>query len=137
VKILVDGKAEGRLLCLDEPISFWGGVDPEDGKIIDENHPQAGVSVSGSILTMAHGRGSSSSASVLAEMVRAGIAPAGLLLGESDPILATGGFVANTLYGSHFVVAVGDPPTDREGIWALSRDGLVRIGGRSTHGERR
>ena len=44
---LVPGKANGEVLKLDEPLSFWGGVDPETGEIIDLRHPQGGMSVKG------------------------------------------------------------------------------------------
>ena len=39
-RTLVPGNAEGRALVLDEPLSFWGGVDPETGDITDVRHPQ-------------------------------------------------------------------------------------------------
>ena len=32
---LVAGKANGEVLKLDEPLSFWGGVDPQTGEITD------------------------------------------------------------------------------------------------------
>ena len=97
--VLADGTAEGLALRLDEPLSFWGGVDPATGQIIDARHPQRGTSVGGRILVMPSARGSSSSSSVLAETVRAGCAPAAILLGEPDLILAVGAVVAEELYG--------------------------------------
>jgi predicted aconitase with swiveling domain len=98
-RALAPGVAEGMALLLDEPLSFWGGVDPATGEIIDARHPQRGVSVAGRVLVMPSVRGSSSSSSVLAETVRAGCAPAAILLGESDLILAVGAAVAEELYG--------------------------------------
>jgi predicted aconitase with swiveling domain len=98
-RVLAHGVAEGRALVLDEPLSFWGGVDPASGAIIDARHPQLGASVVGRVLVMRSGRGSSSSSSVLAETVRAGCAPAAILLGEPDLILAVGAAVAEELYG--------------------------------------
>ena len=98
-RVLARGVAEGRALVLDEPLSFWGGVDPMSGAIIDARHPQLGASVRGRVLVMRSGRGSSSSSSVLAETVRAGCAPAAILLGEPDLILAVGAAVAEELYG--------------------------------------
>ena len=97
--VLADGVATGPALRLDEPLSFWGGVDPESGEIIDARHPQRGTSVQGRVLVMPSVRGSSSSSSVLAETVRAGSAPAAILLGEPDLILAVGAAVAEELYG--------------------------------------
>jgi predicted aconitase with swiveling domain len=97
--VLAGGVADGPALRLDEPLSLWGGVDPGSGEIIDARHPQRGTSVSGRVLVMASVRGSSSSSSVLAEMVRAGCAPAAILLGEADLILSVGAAVAEELYG--------------------------------------
>lgn len=103
---LVAGSASGPVLWLDEPVSFWGGVDPDDGRIVDSRHPQANVSVTSTILCLPHGRGSSSSPSVLAEMIRRGTAPAAILLGEADPMLVLGSLVASELYGVTVPVAV-------------------------------
>lgn len=97
-RVLAPGDAEGRALVLDEPLSFWGGVDPASGAIIDARHPQLGASVKGRVVVMRSVRGSSSSSSVLAETVRAGCAPAAVLLGEPDLILAVGAAVAEELY---------------------------------------
>ena len=97
--VLAGGVAQGLALRLDEPLSFWGGVDPGTGEVIDARHPQRGTSVAGRVLVMPSVRGSSSSSSVLAETVRAGCAPAAILLGEPDLILAVGAAVAEELYG--------------------------------------
>jgi predicted aconitase with swiveling domain len=97
-RVLADGAGEGRALVLDEALSFWGGVDPASGLIIDARHPQRGTSVAGRVLVMGSVRGSSSSSSILAEAVRAGFAPAAILLGEPDLILAVGSAVAEELY---------------------------------------
>ena len=96
---LTRGRASAAVLVLDEPLSFWGGVDPLSGAIIDTHHPQAGRSVAGRIVLMHSGRGSSSSSSVLAETLRHGVGPAALLMVVADPILALGCLVAEELYG--------------------------------------
>ena len=85
---------------LREPLSFWGGVDPATGAIIDARHSDLGASVAGRVLVLPSGRGSSSSSSVLAECVRAGVAPSAIVLREADPILALGSIVATELYGA-------------------------------------
>lgn len=109
-RVLAAGEAEGTALVLDEPLSLWGGVDPGSGLVIDPRHPQAGVSVSGRVLRMPAARGSSSSSSVLAEAVRAGTAPAAILLGELDLILAVGAVVAEELYGVRIPILVLEAP---------------------------
>jgi hypothetical protein len=55
---------------------------------------------------MPGGRGSSSSSSVLAECLRRGTGPAGLVLAIPDPILAVGALVARALYGLRCPVVV-------------------------------
>jgi hypothetical protein len=98
-----------RALVLDEPLSLWGGMDPATGDVIDAHHPQRGANLAGRVVVMPSGRGSSSSASVLAEAVRAGTAPAAFLLGEPDLILGIGAAVAEELYGVSVPVLVLEP----------------------------
>ena len=108
-RILVEGRATGAALVLDEPLSFWGGLDPATGEIVETNHPQRGSVVTGTILVVPAGRGSSSSATVLAEAIRAGTAPAGIVLGEPDDIIVIGALVASELYGVAIPVIVASP----------------------------
>ncbi len=113
-EILVGGEAEGELLVLEEPLSLWGGLDPESGSIIEPRHPQAGESMSGRIVAMPGGRGSSSSSTVLAEAMRLGTAPAGFILETPDPILAIGSLVGSDLYHRACPIVVGPVPQGRE-----------------------
>jgi len=96
-------------LVLAEGLSLWGGMDPATGELIDAHHPQRGAILSGRVVVMPSARGSSSSASVLAEAVRAGTAPAAIVLGEPDLILAIGAAVAEELYGVRVPVVVLAP----------------------------
>ena len=105
-RVLVAGEASGTALVLDEPLSFWGGLDPVAGTIVEAGHPQRGASVTGRILVMPSGRGSSSSATVLAEAIRRDTGPAGIVLGEPDEIVAIGALVAAELYGTRVPVVV-------------------------------
>ncbi|MGH2659261.1 MAG: aconitase X swivel domain-containing protein, partial [Actinomycetota bacterium] len=57
------------------------------------------------------GRGSSSSPSVLAEAIRAGTAPAAIVMREADPIVALGAIVARELYGTRVPVVVAEEET--------------------------
>jgi predicted aconitase with swiveling domain len=106
---LVAGRAAGRPLVLDEPLSFWGGVDAVTGTIIDTHHPQVGASIVARILVLPGGRGSSSSSTVLAEAIRNGVGPAAILLASRDPIIAVGCLVARELYGTPTPVVLLDP----------------------------
>jgi uncharacterized protein len=105
---LVAGRARGPALVLDEPLSFWGGMEPETGRLIDPRHPQVGAELRGCILLMPSGRGSSSSSSVLAEAVRLGTSPAAVVLLAADPIVALGSIVAAELYGRRVPVVTID-----------------------------
>lgn len=97
-KILVDGNAVATALVLDEPLSLWGGLNPENGEIIDKRHPQVGEIVTNRVLVMPSGRGSSSASSILLEAVKQGTAPAAIITSETDGILALGAAVAREMY---------------------------------------
>jgi len=124
--ILVGGEAEGEVLTLGAPLSFWGGYDPEEGRIIDVHHPQHGESLAGKILAMTHGRGSSSSSAVLAEALRLGTGPAAIVLEEADQILVTGVLVARMLYGVTCPVVVAE--ISAAGRWRVSDRGIEPSG---------
>ncbi len=122
-RVLAAGTATARALVLREPLSLWGGMDPGSGELIDAHHSQRGASLVGRVLVMAAVRGSSSASSVLAEAVRAGCAPAAILLGETDLILAVGAAVAEELYGVRLPVVVL-PPAE---LAQIRDDALLRV----------
>lgn len=109
VRLLVPGTAEGPALDLAEPLSFWGGFDSASGRVIDRWHGRHGASLTGTVLVMPAGRGSSSGSSVLAEAIRRGTAPAAVLLGAPDAIVTVGAMVAAELYGRIMPVALAGP----------------------------
>ena len=125
---IVPGFAEGPCLVLDEPLSWWGGIDPRDGTIIDRHHPQHGSGTSGRILVLPGGRGSSGGSGVLAESIRLGTAPAGLVLRDVEPILTVGVIVGGELYPerpSCPLVVAGDG----YGLLVSGRHTVIRVGG--------
>ena len=99
-QLLVSGTASGAVLKLAEPLSLWGGLEPTTGEIIDRRHPQSGQIVTGRVLVMPSGRGSSSASSILLEAVRLNTTPAAIITAEVDGILALGAVVARELYAS-------------------------------------
>lgn len=106
-EVLLAGSARGELLRLDRPISFWGGVEPATGRIIDPRHPQHDFSVAGRILAMERVVGSSSGSSVMMELLAVGKAPAGLITTEPDAILSLGVIVGREMgYGSIPVLVI-------------------------------
>lgn len=106
LNMLVDGAAQGKPLVLDGPLSFWGGLDPHTGEVIDRRHPQSGQIVTGKMLFLPTGRGSSSASSILMEAVHDESAPAAMIMAEADGILALGAIVAQEVYGRSLPVAV-------------------------------
>lgn len=121
MRALVSGRARGEVVVLSEGLSFWGGYDPGTGRIIDRSHPQNGATLAGKIVYMPHGRGSSSASSVLAEALRLGTGPAGIVLGEPDQILVVGALVAKLLYGVECPIYVGEVGELPEGFAELSQ----------------
>jgi uncharacterized protein len=111
-RALVAGEAAGPALVLEAPLSLWGGMDPHTGRLSDHHHPQLGATLTGQVLVMPSGRGSSSSSSVLAESIRLGTAPLAILLWDPDDILVLGALVAEYLYARTCpIVALPDAPT--------------------------
>ena len=104
-RLLTIGDAEGPVLSLDEPLSFWGAFEPRNGVILDVHHPQRGACVKDTVLVMTETRGSGSAPGAIAEAIRLGTAPAAIILAEADINLAVGAEVAATLYGRRCVVA--------------------------------
>ena len=86
------------VLRLDEPLSFWGGLDPQTGIIIDRHHPQCGESIAGRKLVMKGTRGSTSSPGVLLEAIRLGNGPSKIVVSEPDMTVISALFVAKQLY---------------------------------------
>ncbi len=72
--------------------------------------------MSGRVLVMPGGRGSSSSASVLAETLRSGTGPLAIVLAGADPIITVGAIVARSLYGVTCPVVVCDIAGLRSGM---------------------
>lgn len=106
---LVVAQGEGPILRIDAPISFWGGVDPKTARITDPRHPRHGESLTGRVVAIAELRGSSSSSAVLLELIHAGIAPAAILLRETDAILTLGALVAHEMgYGDLAMVKLSE-----------------------------
>ncbi len=122
-RCLVPGSAQGTVSLLTRPLSLWGGLDLDSGRICDVNHPEYGQEIAGRVLAMPGGRGSSSSSSVLLESARLGGHPLAIIMAERDPILAVGALVAEDLYGVCIPI-VCIPSAD---FARLPRTGEIRV----------
>jgi predicted aconitase with swiveling domain len=97
-RVLVAGRARGEALVLSERLSFWGGLDPVSGRIIDVHHPQVGAQVAGSILVLPGTRGSVSGPGTLAESIRLGTGPSAIILPAPDVAIVSAVAVTEALY---------------------------------------
>jgi predicted aconitase with swiveling domain len=122
-RVLIAGRAEGPVCRLAAPISFWGGVDSQTGLIVDPRHPDCGRSITGTVLALPSAIGSSSSSAVMLELLRGHLAPAALLMGRLDAIVALGVVVGREMgYGAIPVLEVALADLER-----LPADGRVSV----------
>ena len=138
-RVLVPGSGVGPLLRLGAPISFWGGVDPRTGLVADPRHPDHGRSIGGTVLAVSSTVGSSSSSAIMLELLRNGVAPAAVLMGTPDAILALGVVVAREL-GYDPIPVVQLPMAElaqvAEGTRVhIDQTGTITFGGRETERE--
>ena len=97
-KILVQENTSGEILLCPDGLSFWGGIDPDTGTIIDIHHPCYQKNVSKKILMMPSSRGSCSGSGVLLELCLKNIAPAAIIFHETEEILSLGALVAERIF---------------------------------------
>ena len=97
-RAVVPGQASGTVLRSEDPISLWGSVDPETGRIIDPRVDRCGESIAGRVFVLPGEKGSSTGSAVLLELARRELAPAALITASLAPVAALGAIVAETLY---------------------------------------
>ena len=95
---IIGGNASGELLVSETGLSFWGGVNPATGRIIDQHHPLHNQNLNGKILALPSGRGSCSGSGVMLELLLNKVAPAALILFETEDILTLGVMVSEVLF---------------------------------------
>jgi len=93
-RIISKGVAEGEALVTTMPISFYGGVDPNTGAVIEKGHELNGISVKGKILVFPQGKGSTVGSYTLYRLKKNGVAPAGMINKECETIIAVGAIIS-------------------------------------------
>jgi predicted aconitase with swiveling domain len=93
-RIIYKGKAEGEALTTKQPISFYGGVDPNTGVVIEKGHELQGISVKSKILVFPQGKGSTVGSYTLYRLKKNGAAPAGMINKECETIIAVGAIIS-------------------------------------------
>ena len=89
-RIISKGIAEGEALTTTQPISFYGGVDPETSEILEKGHELQGKRIKGKILVFPTGKGSTVGSYTLYRLKKGGIAPAGIINRECETVVAVG-----------------------------------------------
>ena len=103
-EIIVNTNVKGEIFECNEGLSFWGGVDPKTGYIIDVHHPNHGKFLSKKFILMPTSRGSCSGSGVLLQLAQNGLAPAALIFHETEEILTLGAIVADQLFNKKVAI---------------------------------
>ena len=84
------GIAEGEAIVTKDGISFYGGVDPDTGKVVEVGHELEGQSITGKVLVFPTGKGSTVGSYTMYRMMRNNTAPAAIVNERIDTIIAVG-----------------------------------------------
>ena len=114
---IFQGRVEGEALVTSMGISFYGGVDPESGLVVEKGHELEGQSISGKMLVCPTGKGSTVGSYTLYRLKKAGLAPAAIINAECETITAVGCIIAEI------------PCVDRISIERLATGARVRVDG--------
>ena len=93
-RIIFFGKASGEALVTSQAISFFGGVDPETGVVVERGHELEGQSIAGKVLVFPTGKGSTVGSYTLYRLKHNGMAPAAILNAQCETITAVGCIIA-------------------------------------------
>jgi len=88
------GHAQGEALVTAQGISFFGGVDPESGLVVERGHELEGQSITGKVLVFPTGKGSTVGSYTLYRLKANGKAPLAIINAECETITAVGCIIA-------------------------------------------
>jgi hypothetical protein len=114
---IFQGNAQGEALVTSQPISFFGGVDPEKGIVVERGHPLEGQCIAGKVLVFPTGKGSTVGSYTLYRLKMNGRAPLAILNAECETIIAVGCIIAEI------------PCVDQLPIQEIRSGSLVQIDG--------
>ena len=84
------GIAEAEAIVTKDGISFYGGVDPDTGKVVEVGHELEGQSITGKVLVFPTGKGSTVGSYTMYRMKKNNTAPVAIVNKEIDTIIAVG-----------------------------------------------
>jgi predicted aconitase with swiveling domain len=93
-RIISKGVAEAEVLATTQPISFYGGVDPETSEILEKGHELQGRQIKGKILVFPTGKGSTVGSYTLYRLRKGGVGPAGIINSECETVVAVGAIIS-------------------------------------------
>ena len=114
-RIISKGTAQEEALTTSQPISFYGGVDPNTGEVIEKGHELQGKSVKGKILVFPTGKGSTVGSYTLYRLKKNSAAPAGIINQECETVVAVGAIISEI------------PCVDKIDISKIKTGDLIRI----------
>ena len=88
------GTAQGEALVTTQAISFYGGIDPETGVVVERGHELEGKCIAGRVLVFPTGKGSTVGSYTLYRLKHNGHAPLAILNAECETITAVGCIIA-------------------------------------------
>jgi len=89
------GSVTGEALVTSMGISFFGGVDPETGIVVEKGHELEGQSIAGKVLVFPTGKGSTVGSYTLYRLKKARLAPAAIVNAEAETITAVGCIISD------------------------------------------
>ena len=95
-RIIYNGRAEGTALVSSSPMSFYGGINPDTGEVIERGHELKGQSVKDKVLVFPYGKGSTVGSYVLFRLRKNGVAPCAILNAKCETIVAVGAIISET-----------------------------------------
>ena len=93
-RAIAPGTVEGEALVSKMPMSFYGGVDPKTGNVMEQGHELEGKNIKDKILVFPCGKGSTVGSYVLYGLRKYGMAPKAIVNQETETIVATGVILA-------------------------------------------
>ncbi|MEM4662402.1 MAG: DUF126 domain-containing protein [Candidatus Diapherotrites archaeon] len=93
-RTIASGKVKGECLVTKQPISFFGGVDPETGIVIEKGHELEGKCIADKVLVFPHGKGSTVGTYTIYRLKKNNKAPAAMVLAECEAIVAAGAILS-------------------------------------------
>jgi predicted aconitase with swiveling domain len=89
------GEVTGEALVTTQGLSFYGGVDPETGVIVEKDHELEGQSITGKVLVFPRGKGSTVGSYVLYQLAKTGKGPVAIINQETETIVAVGCIISD------------------------------------------